>query len=81
MLGKGPVDADKSVSEALKGETVWIEDCSSDSRVQYPEAAATEGIAKNPSASPPKTFSRALSSNSARTPSSRPAASDQSASQ
>jgi GAF domain-containing protein len=45
FLAKGPVDAEKSVSEALKGKAVMVEDCTADSRIQYPEAFAKEGIA------------------------------------
>ena len=44
-LQKGQLDADKSVAETLKGETVIISDAVSDSRVQYPDAAKSEGIA------------------------------------
>ena len=44
FLNKGPVDAEKSVAAALKGEVVMITDCVSDSRVQYREAFEAEGI-------------------------------------
>ena len=44
FLQKGPVDAERSVSEALAGRTVIIPDCRSDSRVQYPAAFAEEGL-------------------------------------
>ncbi len=44
FLDKGPVDAENSVSEALKGEVVMVADCVRDPRVQYPEAFADEGI-------------------------------------
>ncbi len=44
-LKKGPVAADKSIADALKGEPVIIEDATSDPRVQYPEEARREGIA------------------------------------
>jgi GAF domain-containing protein len=44
-LRKGPVEADRSVSEALDGETVLVVDCASDPRIQYPDACAREGIA------------------------------------
>ena len=44
-LGKGPVDADKSIAETLEGKIILIHDISSDSRVQYPEEAKKEGIA------------------------------------
>ena len=45
FLEKGPVDAERSVSEALRGEAVVVLDCVTDPRVQYPDAFATEGIA------------------------------------
>jgi GAF domain-containing protein len=45
FLAKGPVDADKSVAAALGGDVVWVADCTSDQRVQYPAAFAREGIA------------------------------------
>lgn len=45
FLEKGPVDAERSVSEALSGEAVVVLDCVSDPRVQYPEAFELEGIA------------------------------------
>ena len=44
-VGKGPVSADRSISETLKGKTVIIEDATRDPRVQYPEEAKQEGIA------------------------------------
>ena len=44
FLNKGPVDAEKSVAAALKGEVVMVADCVSDPRVQYPEAFKAEGI-------------------------------------
>ena len=44
FLNKGPVDAEKSVAAALKGEVVMISDCVSDPRVQYQEAFKAEGI-------------------------------------
>jgi len=45
FLAKGPVDADKSVAAALGGDVVWVADCSTDPRVQYPAAFGKEGIA------------------------------------
>jgi GAF domain-containing protein len=45
FLSKGAVDAEKSVTEALAGNTVMITDCATDPRVQYPEAHVREGIA------------------------------------
>jgi signal transduction protein with GAF and PtsI domain len=44
-LHKGPVDLDKSLSEALTGRPVAIFDAASDPRMQYPEEAKEEGIA------------------------------------
>ena len=44
-VGKGPISADKSISDTLKGKPVVIEDASSDPRVQYPREARQEGIA------------------------------------
>lgn len=43
-LARGPVDAEKSVTEALKGIPVAIEDVPRDTRIQYPDAARAEGI-------------------------------------
>jgi GAF domain-containing protein len=43
-LDKGTVEADRSVSDALDGETVMVAECSSDPRIQYPKACAKEGI-------------------------------------
>ena len=45
FLNKGPVDAEKSVAEALQGKVVSVLDCISDPRVQYPDAFEAEGIA------------------------------------
>ncbi len=42
---KGPVSADKSISEALAGKAVAIFDATSDGRIQYREQAKREGIA------------------------------------
>ena len=44
-LGKGPLSADKSIFDTLKGKPVIIEDAGSDPRVQYPLEAKQEGIA------------------------------------
>jgi signal transduction protein with GAF and PtsI domain len=44
-VGKGPLSADKSISETLNGKPVIIEDATSDPRVQYPQAAEQERIA------------------------------------
>jgi GAF domain-containing protein len=44
FLGKGPVDAERSVAEALQGRVVTIPDCTSDPRVQYPLEHREEGI-------------------------------------
>ena len=43
-LNKGPVFADKSISQVLKGECVAIYDAVNDERLQYPEEAGKEGI-------------------------------------
>jgi len=45
FLNKGPVDAERSVAEALQGRVVAITDCSTDARIQYPLEFAEEGIA------------------------------------
>jgi GAF domain-containing protein len=45
FLDKGPVDAERSVAEALDGKVVVVPDCSSDERVQYRQAFIDEGIA------------------------------------
>jgi signal transduction protein with GAF and PtsI domain len=44
-LKKGPLDADKSITETLQGETVLIRDTANDHRIQYPDEAKKEGIA------------------------------------
>ncbi|MFA4903954.1 MAG: GAF domain-containing protein [Desulfobaccales bacterium] len=44
-LSKGPVDVDKSVTEALSGRPVAIYDAFTDPRMQYPAEAKEEGIA------------------------------------
>lgn len=44
-LTKGPVQADKSLGEALKGEPVIVRDVGHSDRVQYPREAQEEGIA------------------------------------
>lgn len=43
-IHKGPVEADKSIAEAMTGKTVIIYDVASDPRAIYPQAAAEEGI-------------------------------------
>jgi len=43
-IRKGPVDADSSLSESMKGKTVTILNVAQDPRVQYPKAAIEEGI-------------------------------------
>jgi GAF domain-containing protein len=45
FLNKGPVSAEKSMVQALNGDTVYIKDATSDDRVQYPEENKKEGIA------------------------------------
>jgi len=42
---KGPISADKSVSEALEGKPVAVFDATKDERIQYREQAKREGIA------------------------------------
>jgi signal transduction protein with GAF and PtsI domain len=44
-LQKGPVDMDKSVTEALSGRPIAIYDAGTDPRMQYPQEAQKEGIA------------------------------------
>ncbi len=44
-IHKGPVDADRSISEALQGKIVCIHNICEDPRAQYPEQALAEGIA------------------------------------
>jgi GAF domain-containing protein len=44
FLSKGPVSAEKSVTQAMKGETVIIDDVENDARIQYRDAAVREGI-------------------------------------
>ncbi len=43
-LNKGPIFLDHEHSAIHKGEPVFVEDMQNDQRVQYPEAAAKEGI-------------------------------------
>ena len=42
---KGPVSADRSISEALEGKPVAVLDATKDERIQYREQAKQEGIA------------------------------------
>ncbi len=44
-LRKGPLHSDRSIQESLAGAPVLIRDARSDPRMEYPEAAAREGIA------------------------------------
>jgi len=44
-LNKGPVSALKSIAESLREGPVAISDVTDDPRIQYPEAAQSEGIA------------------------------------
>jgi signal transduction protein with GAF and PtsI domain len=44
-LNKGPVDADKSISDAMEGKTISVYNVIDDSRAQYPKEAQEEGIA------------------------------------
>lgn len=41
---KGPVSIEKSIAQALKGETVIVEDVATDDRLQYKEEIIKEGI-------------------------------------
>jgi len=43
-LAKGPIFADKSITETIEGKTVFIQDVSNDARIQYPNEAQNEGI-------------------------------------
>jgi signal transduction protein with GAF and PtsI domain len=43
-LGKGPIFADDKHSAFFTGEPAFVEDMQNDTRVQYPSAAAKEGI-------------------------------------
>ena len=45
FLNKGPVSAEKSVTQAMKGETVIIDDIANDGRLQYRNEVIQEGIA------------------------------------
>jgi GAF domain-containing protein len=45
FLAKGPVLAQKSISDGLKGKTVVVENVAEDKRVQYRDALVEEGIA------------------------------------
>ncbi len=45
FLNKGPVYAEKSITEALKGKTVVIKDVAVDDRIQYRQDHIDEGIA------------------------------------
>jgi len=44
FLNKGPVDAERSVSEALEGRVVQVFDCANDERIQYRAEFVAEGI-------------------------------------
>ncbi len=44
-IQKGPVDADRSIAEAMEGKIVSIRNVAEDARAQYPENALNEGIA------------------------------------
>ena len=45
FLNKGPVSARTTLTQAMKGETVIIEDVVTDDRIQYRDAVIKEGIA------------------------------------
>ncbi len=44
FINKGSISAEKSVTEALQGKTVIMEDTSTDTRLQYPKETKAEGI-------------------------------------
>jgi signal transduction protein with GAF and PtsI domain len=44
-IQKGPLQADKSMPDVVKGTTVFIRDAASDKNIQYQEEARREGIA------------------------------------
>ncbi|WP_372683162.1 GAF domain-containing protein [Desulfosarcina sp.] len=44
FMNKGSISAEKSVTEALRGKTVVMEDTSTDKRLQYPKETEEEGI-------------------------------------
>ena len=44
-IHKGPVDADRSIAEAMEGKIVTLPDAQQDARAQYQKEAAAEGIA------------------------------------
>jgi GAF domain-containing protein len=44
FLSKGTVSAEKSITEALKGKTIVMEDTATDKRLQYPLETEKEGI-------------------------------------
>jgi GAF domain-containing protein len=44
FLEKGPISAQESITEGLKGKTIIIEDASNDKRLQYPQETLKEGI-------------------------------------
>ena len=43
-IRKGPVDADRSIAEAMEGKIVCVRNVPEDPRAQYPESAVEEGI-------------------------------------
>jgi len=43
-ISKGPVDADRSIAEAMEGKIVVVKEASADSRAQYQNEAIEEGI-------------------------------------
>jgi len=43
-LGKGPLDASKSMSKALEGEIVYVKNVATDKNIQYQNEAIKEGI-------------------------------------
>ncbi len=43
-LGRGPVDTEESITEALSGSPAVVYDAVTDRRIQYPDEAAREGV-------------------------------------
>lgn len=44
FLNKGPVDAEKSIVDSLRGKRILVADATRDARVQFPEENRKEGI-------------------------------------
>ena len=43
-IGKGPIDAEKSIAECMGGKQVLVADAADDPRIQYAQEAKREGI-------------------------------------